>query len=279
MHSLITYWHLDGVMAVFLILLCLGYFNLTGFILTKKTNYFFAGYLLIILSVASPLHFLGENYLMSAHMLSHVILLLIAGPLMVMGIPENIHNKYLDRFSKLLFKIPLLAWITGVIVMWFWHIPAIFNFLFENRERILENGHTNLMHLFLQNLHPISLIGAGIIFSWPVVGPIPSRRIAPLNAVLYLSGACVLCSILGLLITFAPVGIYTYYEHITDRFGFLNLIRNNNGISLLVDQQMAGLIMWVPGCLIYLSASMYLLIKWFKEKTEPPIFISMPAKP
>jgi putative membrane protein len=262
MRSLFTYWHLDGLMAVFLVCLCLGYFYLIDFHLSKKTRYFFVGYGLIILSVASPLHFLGENYLMSAHMASHVLILLVAAPLLVLGIPDTETNKHWIRFSEFLSKHPWLPWMAGVCIMWFWHIPVIFNQLFQ----------TDPLHI-LQNIHLISLVLAGVIFSWPILGPMKTRPIAPLNAVLYLSAACIFCSILGLLITFAPAGVYTRYMHISDEFGFLNRIRSGNSISVMVDQQMAGLIMWVPGCIIYLTASMSLLMKWFREKNTTSVFI------
>jgi putative membrane protein len=266
MGSLLTYWRLDFLMIIFLIGICLGYFYMTGFKIIKKSIYFFAGLLLIILSVASPLQFLGDNYLMSAHMASHVLLLLIASPLLVIAIPEN-SNKNIERISEILVRNPWLSWMAGVCIMWFWHIPVIFNHLFETQEGNIAGLHLHSLHI-LQNIHLISLVICGIIFSWPLIGPVPSCRIAPPNAVLYLSGACVFCSILGLLITFAPTGVYTSYLHIQDHFGFLNMIRNENGISAQVDQQMGGLIMWVPGCLIYLTASMYLLMKWFKQKNE-----------
>jgi putative membrane protein len=273
MRSLITYWHIDGIMAIFLIAICVGYFYLDGFKIYKKSIYFFSGYGLIILSVASPLHFLGQKYLMSAHMTSHVILLLIAAPLLILGIPDNLHNKYLNRFSEVLIKYPWLPWMVGVCIMWFWHIPIIFNRLFETTDQMGVSGGFHSILIF-QDIHLVSLVIAGILFSWPVVGPAKSSRLKSVNAVLYLSAACIFCSILGLLITFAPMGIYTHYIHITDRFGFLNIIRNENGISAVEDQQIAGLIMWVPGCLIYLSASMYLLMKWFKEKSEQPVIVT-----
>ena len=263
MRSLFSHWHLDSIMAIFLICICLGYFYLTHFKMVKKSIYFFAGLLLVIVSVGSPLRFLAENYLMSAHMASHVILLLIASPLLVMGI-SNTDDKVLRRFSEILVKFPWLPWMAGVCIMWFWHIPSVFNRLFESQDTNDFNSLNNLH--FLQNIHLISLILCGILFSWPVIGPVTSLRIAPLNAVLYLSGACIFCSVLGLLITFAPTGVYTGFIHPQDHFGYLNLIRNEGGISAAVDQQIAGLIMWVPGCLIYLTGSMYLLMKWFKQR-------------
>jgi putative membrane protein len=270
MRSLITYWHLDILMVGFLVSICLAYYFLGGFIENKKARYFIAGYGLIILSVASPLHFLGENYLMSAHMTSHVILVLLAAPLLVLGIPDN-GNKIISKFSDWLTSHPWLPWMTGVCVMWFWHIPVVFDNLFQPGSA---DASGSMGIAFLSDLHLISLILAGILFSWPVVGPVKQKRMATVHAVLYLSAACIFCSILGLMITFAPQGIFTHYEHLTDRFGFLQIIRNQNGISVLMDRQIAGLIMWVPGCLIYLSASIWLLMKWFKEKNSQPFLTS-----
>ena len=263
MRSLITYWHLDGLMAIFLILLCVGYFYLIRFDIDKRSRYFFIGYLLIILSIASPLEFLGENYLMSAHMISHVLILLVAAPLLVLGIPENLRYKYLDSLSEKLLKHPWISWMSGVCIMWFWHIPTIFNHVSEG-----------VYATILKDIQLISLVLSGIIFSWPVIGPVKSGRLPALNAVLYLSAACIFCSVLGLMVTFAPAGVYTRYMHIEDHFGFLKWIRNQNGISVMVDQQIAGLIMWVPGCLIYLTASMFLLMKWFREKNNGPLILN-----
>lgn len=270
MAALLTYWHLDPMIFVFLILMVVFYLHLTDFKILRKSGYFFAGLILIVLSIASPLHFLGENYLMSAHMTSHVILLLIASPLLVAGLPE-IRSKNISRFSEILVRMPWIPWMSGVCIMWFWHIPVIFNSLFESSEQPARD-FSSLSISALQNIHIISLIVAGILFSWPIIGPVRTSRLFPLNAVLYLSTSCIFCSILGLLITFAPAGVYTPYNHMADRLGFMNMIRNQNGISALVDQQVAGLIMWVPGCLIYLTASMSLLMKWFREKNSKPVF-------
>src|SRR6185437_72176 len=135
-----------------------------------------------------------------------------------------------------------------------WHIPYIFN------------EATSMHGMGLMYLQWLSLLFAGIIFCWPVINPSPEHRIPPLSAVLYLSTACVFCTILGLMITFAPLGIYSHYINPTDSNGFLNLIRNQWKISPGMDQQAAGLIMWVPCCFIYLTASMIILIHWFDSK-------------
>ena len=251
MRSIFSYWHFDPIVILFLSALSIFYFYAIHFRLKAKSLYFLAGILLIIVCVASPLHFLGEHYLFSAHMVSHVLLLLIAAPLLVAGIPkENRFKKNLLSLSTNKIKIFAFCWFTGVGIMWFWHIPYIFN-----------QAGMGLMYW-----QWLSLLIGGIVFCWPVINPYREYRIPSLSAVLYLSTACVFCTILGLMITFAPIGIYSHYINITDSYGYLNLIRDQWKISAGMDQQAAGLIMWVPCCFIYLAASMIILIKWFDSK-------------
>ena len=260
MRSIFSYWHFDPIVILFLSVLCIMHLYAIHFKLRKQSLYFFAGILFIILCVASPLHFLAKNYLFSAHMVSHVLLLLIAAPLLVAGIPkENRFKKFFLKLSTNKIRTFALCWFTGVGIMWFWHIPYIFN--------QATSGHGMGM-MYLQWL---SLLVGGIIFCWPVINPYREHRIRPLTAVLYLSTACMLCTILGLMITFAPLGIYSHYLNITDSYGYLNLIRNQWKISAGVDQQAAGLIMWVPCCFIYLTASMAILINWFDKKELYPV--------
>ena len=255
MRSIFSFWHFDPIVILFLVALCAFYLYAIRFHLKKESFYFFGGIALIILCVASPLHFLAENYLFSAHMVSHVLLLLIAAPLLVAGIPkENRFRKYFLFLSTTKIKIYVICWFTGVSIMWLWHIPYIFN------QASSGNG------MGLKQLQWLSLLVAGIVFCWPVINPYREYRIPSLSAVLYLSMACVFCTILGLMITFAPLGIYSHYINISDSYGYLDLIRNQWKISAGIDQQAAGLIMWVPCCLIYLTASMAILIKWYDRK-------------
>lgn len=255
MRSIFSYWHFDPIVVLFLSALCIFYLYAIRFKIKKQSLYFFGGIVLIIVCVASPLHFLGENYLFSAHMVSHVLLLLIAAPLLAGGIPkENRFRKYFLFLSTHKIKIYAFCWFTGVGIMWFWHIPYIFN--------QATSGHG----MGLMYLQWLSLLIGGIIFCWPVINPYHEYRIPSLSAVLYLSMACVFCTILGLMITFAPLGIYSHYLNITDSYGYLNVIRDQWKISAGMDQQAAGLIMWVPCCFIYLTASMIILINWFDRK-------------
>lgn len=259
MNSIYSYWNFDPGIMSFLAGISFGYLFIIGFRFRKQSLYFFAGILLIFLCEASPLHFLGENYLFSAHMLVHVLILLVAAPLLVAGIPaENRLKRRFLNLSATLFKYPYLAWLIGVGIMWFWHIPYVFNQMFSMQPM----GEAHSMSGFMY-VHLLSLLIAGVIFCWPIINPYQEFRMAAPKGVLYLSSACVFCTILGLMITFSSVGLYSHYINGMDSYGYLSTIRNGWKITPEVDQQMAGLIMWVPCCILYLSASMLLLINWF----------------
>lgn len=253
MPSIFSYWSLDIWTILFIAGLCVLYLYAVDFKIKQKASYFFIAIILILLCVVSPLHFIGMHYLFSVHMVSHIILLLLAGPLIIAGIPEeNKFKKELLVFSVLIKKHPIISWGTGLIAMWFWHVPYIFD-------------HFGMHAMSLMRIQSLSLLIAGMIFAWPILTPYRNYRINPVSGVLYLATACVFCSILGLLITFAPLGTYNHYLNISDNMGYLSMIRNNWQISAIEDQQAAGLIMWVPCCFVYLTASMALLLKWFNE--------------
>lgn len=255
MNSIYSHWHIDFWTVLMIFILCIFYLMITGFRLYKKSVYFFSAIVLLVLCLASPLHFLAEHYLFSAHMAIHVLILLVAAPLMIAGIPkENKMKKSFISFSEKI-KNPAIYWFTGVAIMWFWHIPAVFNAMFSMHQ------------MLLMQLQVFSLLVAGMIFCWPVINPYQKCRLPALQSVLYLSLACIFCSLLGLMITFSAVGTYAPYLHVMDHSQFLPVIRNEWKISVATDQQMAGLIMWVPCCFIYLTASMVLLIKWFDVKS------------
>jgi cytochrome c oxidase assembly factor CtaG len=251
-------------MLIFIIAIIVLYLLVINFKLNKQSVYFFTGLFIIILATASPLHFLGMHYLFSAHMTIHIMLLLLAAPLIVLSIPpENRFKKVLSIFSKKIHTAFFLCWITGVGIMWVWHVPSIYNYVFSMK---MDHPFINV----LPDVHSISLLIAGMLFSWPVIGPYAHYRINPLSGILYLVSACVFCSLLGLLITFAPEGLYTHHLGLNNGDYTSMLIKNNLGISSAMDQQIAGLIMWVPCCFVYLAGCMFLLKRWYNQKEEIP---------
>ena len=258
---LIYQWHIHPSIGLLAIIMAYLYYKSGGFKFAKNTGYFFAAKILFLLVECSPLHFLGMHYYFSAHMMAHIILLLICGPLLVISIPQkNVSpvNNSLQSLSSALHRWPWMAWLAGVGIMWFWHIPAIFDSAFT----AMENQYS-----LVPLLHAGSMLLAGMLFSWPLFGPFKGYRIRPLSGIVYLFTACISCSLLGLLITFAPLNTFHHYITLNASMQMGGL--NPWGLSPKADQQAAGLIMWVPCCFVYLSGCLYLLNRWFATSDSP----------
>ena len=213
---------------------------------------FYAGVALFLIMSMSPLEFLGRKYLFSAHMTQHIFYLLIIPPMLLAGTDSwFLHRVFSSRrgctTGRILFY-PLLTWILGIGSMWIWHIPAVFHAMKQSQA--------------LMVLQVLSLLVLGYIFIWPVFAPIRFMKLGPLESTLYLFSACVGCTVLGILIAFAPAGIYTgYFTGGDPAIG--EMVASNWGINRTVDQQMAGLIMWVPACFVYVTNIMITLAKWY----------------
>jgi cytochrome c oxidase assembly factor CtaG len=134
--------------------------------------------------------------------------------------------------------------------MWLWHARPLCN-------AAVSSQLVNAAQIF-------SLLFLGAIFWRQILAPREDERMSPPGAVVYLFSACVACSILGILITFSPVSVCPIYaQSPADRLGVLNIIQSNWGITPDKDQQIGGLLMWVPMCLVYLAAIIGQLARWF----------------
>lgn len=253
-------WTINTAGATVFLLLTLAYPVLTRGRFQPGAGRYGAGLLIGMLVQLLPLHTGG----FPAHMLGHVSLLLLAAPLLVLGFPTAQNQavaRHITGISGFLQHRPWVGWLTGLGVMWVWHIPVVFNAAFSP---------ANAGRFSLSLLHVFSLVLAGMAFAWPILGSLKQYRINPLTGVLYLATACAGCSLLGLFITFAPAGLYTY-THVIERTGFIETLCGNWGTEQANAQQLAGLLMWVPGCFIYLTGAMYLLRSWLldKENDQP----------
>ncbi|MBK0379689.1 cytochrome c oxidase assembly protein [Mucilaginibacter segetis] len=244
--SLILHWHLDVSTLLLAAIFIAFFYSVTRF-KRQRNNKLFAGVIiLLLLLLSSPLHYLAMHAYFSAHMIIHVILLLICGPLLTLSLAGTDHP-LLNRLSRFFNKNIWCAWITGVGIMWIWHIPALFDMAMAN--------HGSFAPVF-PLLQSGSLLLAGVVFSWPLLGPEEKLHTHALSGIVYLFTACVSCSLLGLLITFAPQGTYHYYHMGGSGYNPWN-------ISHIEDSEAAGLIMWVPCCFVYLSGCLWLLYRWF----------------
>jgi cytochrome c oxidase assembly factor CtaG len=154
--------------------------------------------------------------------------------------------------AERLFGTPPIAWIAGIGAMGFWHIPAVL--------------HAALSNPGIHRAEHLSLLVAGTLYWWPVLSPVTRLRLNPMpQAAGYLFTSCLACTSMGILIAFAPASLYPQYLSPADPHGILPLIRNSWGISAALDQQIGALMMWVPCCLVYITAIMAMFARWYGE--------------
>ncbi|MGI8745118.1 MAG: cytochrome c oxidase assembly protein [Bryobacteraceae bacterium] len=219
---------------------------------TRRSLPFIAGLFLLLLALVSPLDELADSYLFSAHMAKHMLLVLVIPALLLIGMPAHFMQRALSRpairKAESILGAPVLAWIIGIAAMAVWHIPALFNAALASEP----------LHI----VEHLSLLIAGTIFWWPLLAPLAEERVAPVPAgVGYLFSACLACTVIGILLTFASPGTYSIPANVDARV--LSLVRNGWGISPETDQQASGLLMWVPGCFIYLTAIVAMFARWY----------------
>jgi putative membrane protein len=181
---------------------------------------FSTGWAVVALALLSPLHHLAER-LLWAHMVQHELLMVVAAPLLVLGRPLEAWSWVFPvRVPKIL-SDPLFAWALHLVGVWIWHVPALFS----------AAVHSEWLHLAQHT----SFFLPAAIFWWTVFSPSP-RSLAP---VLSLFTTMLHTGALGALLAFSRAAWYPGYA--------------------LEDQQLAGLIMWIPAGTVYPLAALWLV--------------------
>jgi putative membrane protein len=216
---------------------------------------FIAGWLTLVLALVSPLHPWGST-LFSAHMTQHELLMLVAAPLLVLGRPvvpflwafPKPAARWLSSWTKApgwtrfwgALTAPLVAWLLHAVVLWVWHLPALFQATLENA------GVHALQH--------VSFLGSALLFWWAILHG--RQRAAGYGAgVIYMFTTALHTSLLGALLTFSPSVWYPVYNGTTQSWG----------LTPLQDQQLGGLIMWIPAGVVYIIAGLALFAAWLRE--------------
>lgn len=212
---------------------------------------FAAGVLTLVVALVSPLHALG-GALFSAHMTQHVLLMGVAAPLIVLGAPlvaltwalprsgrrgvsRFLNNRPVRSIWRTLTR-PSVAWLVHGAAIWVWHAPALY----------AASVTSEVMH----SAQHTSFMLSALLFWWAM-----RERSRHGIAVLYVFATAVHSSLLGALLAFAPDVFYEPYVETAPAWG----------LSPLEDQQIGGLIMWVPGGIIYLGAALLLFGSWLRH--------------
>jgi putative membrane protein len=255
--DLLSAWEFDPGVVIPLALTAVLYWQgsrqhvgLTGL----ERSCFWLGWASLVLALVSPLHSLGE-VLFCAHMTQHEILMLVSAPLLVISRPLVTFlwalpfewRRTLGRWSKegsiqrswAFFTDPFSAWWIHALAIWSWHIPYLFDLTLTS----------DLAH----SAQHLSFFLSALIFWWSLFYSHGRRTYGA--GVLYVFTTAIHTGILGALLTFSSKPWYSPYLRTTQPWGY----------TPLEDQQVGGLIMWVPASLVYLAAGLYLFSAWLKE--------------
>jgi putative membrane protein len=214
------------------------------------------GLAVLFIALISPLNSLSTT-LFSAHMLQHLLLILIAAPLLVLGaplipllwaLPKSVRRAAgrwwkSTRFIQTgwhILTIPWLVWLLHTITLWFWHLPRLYQAALEQ--------------VFLHELEHLSFFGTALLFWWILIQSGGSRRLEYGSSILFVFATALQSGALGALLTFAQTPLYPIYTSSVTAWG----------LTLLEDQQLAGLIMWIPASVVYLLAALLLFMHWLQ---------------
>ncbi|HVP21353.1 MAG TPA: cytochrome c oxidase assembly protein [Anaerolineaceae bacterium] len=226
---------------------------------------FHLGSLLVLLALVSPLDHLSDSYLLTAHMIQHLLLLVVAPPLWLMGMPnvrldQAIGSGRLQKFVHGITR-PISAFLIFNAVVWAWHVPGLYDAALANND----------VHI----LEHLMFLAAALIGWWPVLGFLPEtapRASYPVQ-MMYLFAMMMSTTGLGALLSLAQYPLYPFYLNAPRVLGSMPLPTHIPGprlwgLSVMDDQQLAGLIMWVPGNMLYFSALMVVLSQWFRNEEK-----------
>ncbi len=209
--------------------------------------FFAAGVLVGFLALQSPIDVGGDEYLFLLHMLQHLLLMMVAPPLVLLGIcgvrPPAHGSATLRRVCWAVTR-PWPAALIFNAVMLAWHIPALYDATLT-----VEPIHV---------LEHLSFIGVGLIFWWPIVDPIRGPKTAtvtPLTKIAMLVVSGIPPTVLGLIFALSRTPYYDFYVQAPRLWG----------LTPIADQQIGGVVMLGLGNLIYFVAIVIIFVRLLSD--------------
>ncbi len=230
---------------------------------------FFAGMFSAFVALAGPLDTWNDE-LLTMHMAQHLVLIQITAPLLLLGRPVQVflramppqragaitrallRPRWTRQFLRLL-TAPLVATALANAALVVWHFPALY----------AQAVWTQWVH----DLQHLSFFGTALLFWWPIIDPVPRHhRVSGLWASLMVFITAVVSTIVGAILALADDVLYEPYRSAAMPWGF----------TPLLDQQVAGLLMWIGGGTLYVVVILVLLARWLLHE-EGRRMVSEPA--
>ena len=221
---------------------------------------FASGIAVLAVALASPVDAAAEA-LFSGHMVQHLLLILVAAPLLVLGAPSLPAVWALPRASRMraarwwrgavalramvhAVTSPGAAFVLHFIALWFWHMPAPYQ--------------AALRSPGLHALEHASFLGTAVLFWWTVATPLGRPRAGEATGIAMIVGTLMHSGALGALLMFARVPWYPAHDAGARAWG----------MTAMDDQQLAGLIMWIPAGAVYVTAAAWLFVRWLRHDEQ-----------
>ncbi|KAA2211268.1 cytochrome c oxidase assembly protein [Teichococcus oryzae] len=217
----------------------------------RQAGAYALGWLSLAGALLSPLHWFGER-LFTWHMVEHEIVMAVSAPLLVLARPGGafawalpaalrrpvwrVGQAWPLRRAWAFLTVPVVATILHGLAIWIWHAPPLFD--------------ATVRHVDIHRLQHLSFLLSALLFWWALV-----RRCEPGPAALHIAITMLHTGLLGALLTFASRVLYGAQ---TAQAGLW-------GLTPLEDQQLAGLIMWVPAGTVYAAAALAFLAAWLRR--------------
>jgi putative membrane protein len=206
---------------------------------------FLLGMLTILLALITPIADLSDYYLFSAHMVEHLLVTLVAPPLMLIGLPGWMIRPVFRRWPVLLrigrvLTNPLSAFAIFNVIFIGYHLPRFYDI--------------SLASQYAHAAFHIAFIVTALLTWWPILSPLEELPpLSPPLQMVYLFAQTLPSQVLGALLTFTGRPLYDWY---------ITAPRVWDNLTPQADQQLGGLIMWVIGGTFFLAVFAFVFLRW-----------------
>ena len=210
------------------------------------------GIAVFFLALTGPIHDLSDSYLFSVHMIQHLIITLVAPPLILMGTPDWMVRPLVARRGvwpvfRFLTRAPI-AFVIPSLTLAIWHAPPLYS--------------ATLMDLPTHIFEHLLFISTAFLMWWPVLSPMREMRLKPAQQMLYLVLLTLPMKALGAALTMQNDVLYPAYA----------LAPRVYGISPMDDQKLGGLLMWLPSGSVLWGAAAIIFFRWWNadQRAQAP---------